>query len=326
MRQVKGLTGYVGGEKVESLPPINTPRPPSGGAANAAAIAWLDWLLRHRERSTKTIEAYESVLHAWLEWCQDRGLDPLAPNVAELEEFTLRPTRHGAPRSSATRRMEVSALRGWFGHMHARGQVAANPTADLIAPRAKRRMARPIPDEHWLVLWEGATGMLRLGMGLGYYCGLRRAEISSLHGTQVGPDLIENFVRKGGDEHTLPWREMVEHYALTPALAHLAPDWERFCAELVEHARSVRGGRMFWVRGKTFHSKMAALCQRAGVPHYTPHQLRHSCATNLVNRGQVPVQIVQELLNHASLDTTRGYIEVGGGALREWRTRTLRVK
>jgi integrase len=135
--------------------------------------------------------------------------------------------------------------------------------------------------------------------------------------------MLVGLTRKGAKEHDVPWRELVEYHAEHPALTHLLPEPQAFVEQLTQHA--VRSGpdRMFWIRAKTLRFKMGDLCALLDVPHHTPHELRHSCASNLVNRGQVPIQIVQELLNHESINTTRNYVDVSASALRDWRRATL---
>ena len=59
------------------------------------------------------------------------------------------------------------------------------------------------------------------------------------------------------------------------------------------------------------------MTSRAGVPHIAPHQLRHSCATNLLRAG-VPLPIASNLLNHANVHTTMRYMKAGGDELGEW--------
>jgi site-specific recombinase XerC len=144
--------------------------------------------------------------------------------VADLEGFTTRPLRNGGLRSTSARQLDITALRGWFSWLHQRGHVGTNPAAELEPPRAKRRLARPIPDEHWLALWDATTSdELRVALALGYFLGLRPEEMTLLCGSQVTPELLTAFVRKGGSEHTLPWRELVELHAQHRTLSRLVP-------------------------------------------------------------------------------------------------------
>ena len=286
------------------------------------AIQWLDWLISVKGRQKRTGEAYSLVLRQWLQWCEQRGIDPLAPEVTDLEEFTLRTrTRQAKGRvgSAATRRTEVVALRQWFEWLVRRGYVTHDPTVDLEAPSVKAGLPKPISnDEHWRrLITADMPDRMRLALYLGYYVGLRREEITSLTGSQITDTHIERFVRKGGGDDTLPWRSMIE--VVEEKIPEVVPEPGRFQELLLRQAREVRSERLTYKDGHQIYKGLRALCQKLGLPHYTPHQLRHSCASNLVNRAHVPLHIVSSLLNHSSIDMTRRYVRAGGDELDRWR-------
>lgn len=189
-----------------------------------------------------------------------------------------------------------------------------------------------MPDEHWLPLWQQAsderhasTAALKtyLGLGLAFYCGLRLSEVGQLTGKHVQGDALVGVIRKGGKECDVPWLELVTYHYEHPALRHLLPDADALGLALMTHAKASGNERMFWLRPKTLREHMQRLCQRAGVSPHHPHELRHSCASHLVNEGQVPIQVVRDLLDHNSIRTTQGYVDVAATALRDWRKATL---
>jgi len=300
------------GGRVHNPSDLNTPA--------GLAIRWLEHLEVDRGRSPETIRRYDLTVEQWLNWAATSQVDPLLPSLEELEEFIRRPRLrqgHGRLGAPATRRAEVTHLRGWFRWMTARKLVAVDPTVAMVAPTVKAGLPKPIPDDHWLVLWEGqTTHRLHLALGLGYYVGLRRAEICALQGHQLEDHLIANFVRKGGGEDTLPWRQMLSVYQ--EELPRLAVGSDVWAQELLDHASSHRHSVLFWNEGQTMYKEMKRACKRLGLPHYTPHQLRHSCATNLF-RASMPMGLVSSLMNHSSLDITKGYMRAGGAELAEWR-------
>ena len=153
-------------------------------------------------------------------------------------------------------------------------------------------------------------------MGLGYYVGLRRAEIASLTGSQVSERQIRQFIRKGNSEHTLPWATMVETVR-TKMPIHRNVWLDLFCDELVELSRMVGPHPLLspWVP-KPQPGTLNKRFSKHGLG-FTPHNLRHSCATNLVACG-VPTHIVKDLLNHRSIQTTLGYVRVSRDALGDW--------
>lgn len=106
----------------------NATRPPR---ADVLAQQWLTWLRDVRGCSDNTVAGYTTVLTAWLDYCEYFAdeLDPLRPSLLDLEGFTTRPLANGGRRSPATRRVECSALRGWFGWLVKRRLVEHDPTA-----------------------------------------------------------------------------------------------------------------------------------------------------------------------------------------------------
>ena len=280
------------------------------------AVAWLIWLRDVKRRSENTLLSYNAVLRNYLAWCARTQVDVLNPGLADLEAFMVR--RHdfnGRKGSASSQRTDAAVLRGWFSWMHERKLIPANPAKDLSGPAAKRKDGRPIEDEHWQVIWASDLSLrMRAILGLGFYCGLRQEELGALRAENITPTKIRNFVRKGGSEDTLPWADLVEaHHRKLP---HLMPDPHVMDAA-VAYARGHHDRLIPWQRHKELYRWMSKLCTRVGVPQYTPHQMRHSTATNLLRAGVRP-HLVMRLMNHTSFDTTMGYVRAGARDLREF--------
>jgi site-specific recombinase XerC len=238
-------------------PTDNAAGPPR---ADRLAQQWLAWLRDVRGLSDNSVAGYTTVLTAWLAWCDlFAPHDPLRPSLGDLESFTARPLANGGRRSPATRRVECSCLRGWFGWLVKRRLVEHDPTAQLEAPKGQGRKRRPVPDEHWQPLWAAAwsavgrdsacTGTRTyLGLGLAMFCGLRLSEIGQLTGRHVHGDTLQGLIRKGGKECDVPWLEMVTYHAEHPALSHLLPEPSQFVTLLTDVARAKGNERMFWQR------------------------------------------------------------------------------
>jgi len=256
------------------------------------------------------------VLRNYLEWCARLNVDPLRPGLTDLEAFmTRKHSFNGRKGSPSAQRSDAVVLRGFFGWAKERDLVPVNPARDLATPAVKRRDGRPVEDEHWQIMWASdMPPRLRAILGLGYFCGMRLAELSSLRSDQLTPTRVRNFVRKGGGEDTLPWLDMAEvHYKRLP---HLLPDLDVFVSA-VTHA-GYNYERLFpWQMDKGLYKWMLKLCNKLDIPRYTPHQLRHSTATNLLRAGIKP-HVVMRLMNHTSFDTTMGYVRAGAGDLREF--------
>jgi len=177
-------------------------------------------------------------------------------------------------------------------------------------------------------------------LGLAVFCGLRREEITKLrvHNVDVGRRKLVNFVRKGGGEDTLPIGTMLETFE--QRLPHLVAG--RLWPLIAERTDGRAGDRFLvgWsdlglprrsiaasfrepdaLDPQHLNNWLDRMTTLANVPHIAPHQLRHSCATNLLRAG-VPLPIASNLLNHANVHTTMRYMKAGGDELREWLTAT----
>jgi integrase len=202
------------------------------------------------------------------------------------------------------------------------------------------RQPRPVSDAIFTKLWDTLDGADAIVLGLASFCGLRREEITRLRvlNVDVGTRKLVNFVRKGGGEDTLPIGTMLATFE--QRLPHLGAEclWT-----LIVERNDGRDRAKFLIGwsdlGRPRRSVAASLrevdaldpnhlnhwldrmASQASVPHIAPHQLRHSCATNLLRAG-VPLPIASNLLNHANVHTTMRYMKAGGDELREWLTNT----
>lgn len=285
-----------------------------------AVVRYLTWCRDTRNRSPQTLRSYTSTLQAYVDWLSGRGLD--GPDRGELEDFIARDRiRKGRPRigSPATRKREVACLRGFYRWATVEGLVDRDPTANLHGPKVQQRNPNPIDDDRWVALWTSdLCDSDRVALGLGFFCGLRKAEIMSLQGRQVSATRIRDFVRKGGGEDTLPWAEMLGVYE--DRLPELVVDPYLFTEALNRCRRADRDPLLGWsnLGPLEFNRRIDKLCTRLELKRFTPHQLRHSCATNLLRAG-VPLHLVASLMNHSNTTITMRYVKAGGGELAEWR-------
>lgn len=273
---------------------------------------YLTWLADVRLRQPLTVDSYRSTLLSWLRWMHDRGLVLSTATTTDVEEFQKRPRQkrgRGGNGAAATQKREIASLRGFYAWCLARGHLHTDPTDGLFAPPQRKRMPRPIADDVWVKAWAlDMPDSLRTAMGLGFFCGLRRAEIVSLTVDQLTSARIVDFIRKGGGEDTTPWRTLVDVYAQhLPHLGH-----ERFVSSMGTIMR--RG----WSHVTPYQEPdwLNRAMHRLDLP-FTPHNLRHSCATNLIRAG-VPLPIVSRMMNHTSITTTMLYVKAGGDELRDW--------
>lgn len=309
------VSGFHHGH-VESQP---TGSVPVVGPNEQVVLEWLRWSAEHANRSRHTMASYTATMAALLDWLGGQHLTLV--DTEQLERFTLRarPRRGGRRGSPATRKREISTLCSFYKWLEGRvggGWVA--PTRVLRTPRVPMQLPKPIPDSDWLPVWRlDLCDSDRVMLGLGYGCGLRRQEIVSLSGRQITPTRIVSFIRKGGGEDSLQWAAMVDTY--DQKLPHLLPDSQQFHDAMGRLRRRDAGSLLAWstTNVDAANKRVKRLCERADVRPWTPHQMRHSCATNLISAG-VPLPIVSRLLNHSHISITMRYVRAGGDELRQW--------
>jgi len=272
-----------------------------------ATADYIQWLADVRRRSPETITSYTSTLRQLAAWCDSE------PTLEQLERFTTRQRRGRAP-AAATIARDVNALRSFYSWA-ARVGLADNIATDLLSPSVSNISPRAIDDTTWGTLWKSDIADAdRAWLGLGFFCGLRRAELLALcsHHLSVGTRKLVGFKRKGGGDHTVPVGTMLDVYE--NKLPHLLPDllWPAL------EGWHESGGPLVDVRNAQQLSRhLDHLLRYVGAERFTPHALRHSAVTNLL-RADVPLHLVSKLMNHTNMTTTLRYVRAGGDELAEW--------
>jgi site-specific recombinase XerD len=295
--------------------------------------------LEARDTSPETRRSYEATVTAYLAWLEAHGADRRSPTRTELRAY-LAEISQGHARSSVAQRM--AALRS-FHRYAAREEIArGDPWVAVASPRLPRRLPRVLEVEQVerliAVLDEDIAGggagqrvaardpELALALALrdralvetAYAAGLRISELAAADLRAV--DLRRGEIRvlgKGRKERIgllgRPAREAIRAYLDEgrPELARRAgTDEDETTAVFLNHRGTPLG-----VRGLRF--RLDRLCRLAGLPvGVSPHTLRHSFATHLLDGG-ADLRVVQELLGHESLATTQVYTHVSPARLRD---------
>ncbi len=276
-----------------------------------------DFLALEAGHSANTVEAYLRDLRRLGEFATARGVrDPSRLSRPQLRDFVYMLKDLGL--SPASIRRGVSAIRTYYGFLVGEGRVSDDPSDRLDSPRRGRvlpdtlsvseieaLLASPKVDQP--LAWRD-----RALLELGYGAGLR---VSELCGLSI-PDLrlSENLVRvfgKGGKERLVPLGRSVIG-AVSVYLHTMRPTLDRGKSKnrLLLNARGEPLSRV----GAWGVVRRAA--QRAGITkRVSPHTLRHSFATHLLEGG-ADLRAVQEMLGHADLSTTQIYTHVDREYLR----------
>jgi integrase/recombinase XerD len=276
-----------------------------------------DFLALEAGHSEHTVEAYLRDVRRLAEFAASKGVrDPGRVSRELLREFIYLLKDLGL--SPATIRREISAVRTYYGFLVGEGRVPADPSDRLESPRRGRVLpdTLTVRDVEALLASPGVDEPLawrdRALLELAYGAGLRVSELCGLGTTDLV--LTENLVRvfgKGGKERLVPIGRTVVG-AVSVYLHQLRPTLDRGKTQ----------GRLLLNRRGQPLSRVGAwgivkrAATRAGIrKRVTPHTLRHSFATHLLEGG-ADLRAVQEMLGHADLSTTQIYTHVDREYLR----------
>jgi len=291
-------------------------------AAQAALADWLAAIKALDGATDHTIDAYARDLRAFLAFMtahhgQAQGLGALMRiTTADMRAFMAHERGTGlGPRSLARRLSAVKSFYRWLSE-----REGAEPTAVLSArtPKYRRKLPRPLSEAGaqdmletletqaqapWIAARDVAVVTLLYG------CGLRISEALGLNGAAQPVPEVLRITGKGGKERLVP--------VIAPARKAVAA-YARACP----FAITPRGPLFFGARGgrlgaRAVQKAVALTRAQLGLPaSATPHALRHSFATHLLNAGG-DLRAIQELLGHASLSTTEAYTGVDTARLME---------
>lgn len=231
----------------------------------------------------------------------------LPPDLAATTPAHIETWLAGKKMAPATGRARLSQVRGFFRWLTRRGLIATDPTLDIDGPRLPRYVPRGLKAPAVAAALDGAPDeRARLVILLMTQEGLRCGEVAALEVADVDFDDRLMLVRgKGGHQRVLPisdetWSAIGEYLTAHPAPA----------GPLVRSYKDDRAGI-----GAKYVSALVGAWIRGGGTNATAHQLRHTCAGDLLRSG-AHVRDVQQILGHVSLSTTQRYLPWVVGDLR----------
>ena len=279
------------------------------------------YLLSARNASRETVRAYRREVSDLRDFLSEDGRTMFAPggagwwksvSVADLRRYLAArfPGRKGS-----TMARKIAALRSFFSFLVTRGEIPGNPAIGVTAPRRSMRLPEFLPVDEMMDLLRSLPAGEKAGkrdvaiLELLYSSGLRVGELVSLRRMDVS--LEEGTVRvrgKGRKVRVVPVGEKARN-ALLGYLAETGRAGRR------EEEADWRGALFRNVRGGALSARSVArilekALERAGLTrHLSPHGIRHSFATHLLESG-ADLRAIQEMLGHASLSTTQRYARV----------------
>lgn len=286
------------------------------------AEEFLTWLASERGRSVNTIAAYRRDLMAYCAWLTACGTDLMSAQRQDLDRYVAdrRASSH-APSSVAR---SLAAIRMLHRHMVTEGIRPDDPTARLDGVRVPSGLPKPLSIEQVISLIESCPSSTPAGLRdraiieFLYSTGARVAEVSSLSSGAIDMDgRTVRLLGKGDKERIVPFGSPAAA-ALDEWFEHgrpaFVPDRWRRRGDAEAVFLNQRGGRLsrqgIWLI-------LRAAGERVGIAdHLSPHVLRHSCATHMLDGG-ADLRYVQEMLGHSSISTTQIYTRVSQDLLVE---------
>ena len=284
-------------------------------------LAGFDVALKTRGMAEKTRHAYGTDVAQLADWAAAQGIGPADAGPRMLRRFAGVLSERGLSKTSVARKL--ASIRAFYRHLVARGVIEGSP-ADLVAsPKKDSYLPRVLkPGEVADVLDRIPAGSPldlrdRAMFELAYSAGLRAEELVNLDLVDLDPDAEEMRVTgKGSKTRVMPAGE--------PAWKAIEAYLERGRSKLASASEGRRSEPALFLSksGRRLSTsdvrrRLRLSTQRAGgLPGVTPHTLRHSFATHLLEGG-ADLRTIQELLGHASISTTQTYTRIESKRLRK---------
>jgi len=292
--------------------------------------AFLEFLALNRNVSAHTVRAYESDVTQYLAWrASSRDVRISQLRVADLDGMSVRDwvaTLNRVGQARATVGRKLSGARAFMEYLRREGIIDTDPTAAAVAPKLDKTIPVHLSEGEVTLLLDSIDTRTPLGrrdramFELFYASGLRLSELVGVNLEDL--DLHGRSVRvlgKGGKERIVP---------LNAVAAGAIRAWMKDRAAMQVNRQPVAGRRQpedplfVNARGDRITGRsvdrllrryVASCCTRMGI---SPHALRHSFATHLLQRG-ADLRGIQELLGHVRLSTTERYTHVNVTQLQE---------
>ena len=289
---------------------------------------FLKYLRLELNRSRLTVQAYETDLLGFNDFLIKSGIPKgdtgffvaSAVTTADIREWISELAEQNM--STASIRRKIQSLRAYFKYLVKRKVITSSPASTVTLPRKRRKLPAIATHGDIEKSIENASTLLEtLILEMLYGCGLRRAELLSINDTDINPFSRELKILGKGNKHRI--------IPLPPALIERIKKWQEerdtrypdlpTPKPLIATSR----GRM---SASTLYGIVKRALQGSGAERKSPHTLRHSFATQLLNSG-AELNNVKNLLGHSSLGATQIYTHLAFSELnREWKKAHPRAK
>lgn len=274
---------------------------------------YIDYLSLERGLSENTEAAYRSDLLEFIEFLDVNSIKSFEELKRTHINFYIRDLRKKnlAP-TSVTRK--IASLRGWFKWMMGMNLIKHDPTVSLEQPKLSKHLPKVISVSEVDVLLSSDLSKTQKAMlELLYATGLRVSELSNLKIQNI--NIKHSYVKcfgKGSKERIVPIGKIAKE-ALIIYLEHRSEILEK-TKESTEFLFIHENGRQ--ITRQDIYLIIKELGEKLLKKHITPHTLRHSFATHMLENG-ADLRVVQELLGHSDVATTQLYTHVSKKRLKE---------
>jgi len=275
---------------------------------------YLSYLQVEKGLAKNTVESYERDLAKLKNWAEKKSFDLLLLTRRDLREWLI--DLAGENLSENSKRRLISALRGFYKFLQFDGHISKNPAEDLIAPQKGSYLPNFLNQtdiENLLAAPDVATeiGLRdRAILEVMYACGLRVSEAVDLRMSDVDVDAgILTCKGKGGKTRKVP----IGKSAIEWLKNYLVVRREKENIELSNIFVSFLGKP---INRQTIFKFIKEYAEKIGLRDVSPHTLRHSFATHLV-QNRADIRSVQQMLGHADISTTQIYTHITDTHLRK---------
>jgi integrase/recombinase XerD len=283
--------------------------------SSAREERFLNYLRVERGLSSNTLGAYRRDLSKLAVFAQSLDKDVLSLDADDLAHFIRKLHKQGLAPSSIAR--TLVAVRGFYRFLIQDGFLSVDPSVNLEAPKSWQSLPRFLAPEEVERLLSTPDPSTRAGLRdkamleLLYATGLRVSELVGLAPSNLNLDLgFITVFGKGGKERVVPLGlsaiEWIRRYLTARATSSGA---KKNRALFVSDTGGALSRQEVW-------RLIVLLGERAGIGHITPHLLRHSFATHLLENG-ADLRSVQMMLGHSDISTTQIYTHITNERLRE---------
>jgi integrase/recombinase XerD len=290
---------------------------------------FLQYLRNERGQSECTQQVYAGLLQKFVDWAKARGVASWqAVELSHLTEFLLHEQQRAplnAPENSARRLsssslyLQIAALKAFYRFCESEGLLAVNLAENLSLPRRWQRLPKSLSDAEIEQLLKPAIEATPVALcnqailELAYACGLRLSELCHVRLEQLHLDVgFVTVIGKGNKERVVP----LGRIAAAALHRYLESGRPKLVTRRSTAAVFLTGRGTAFAR-RTMWRRIKDCVKHAGIErNVTPHMLRHSFATHLLEHG-ADLRVIQELLGHASIGTTEIYTHVTGARLLE---------